>query len=102
MKEAAKQISLLILALSFNLVWADSNFGKIAFFQNHPVICNEYSDTSNPVENFNLSSCEDDVFMNNLKVKANLFSISHDLVSFLKVSFRSDYLSNIWQPPNLA
>jgi hypothetical protein len=102
MKEAVKQISLLILALSFNLVWADSNFSEMAFFQNHTVICNECSDTSNPVENFHLSSCEDYVFINNLKIKSNLFSISIDLVPFIKVSFRNDYLSNVWQPPKFS
>jgi hypothetical protein len=97
MKEPIKQISLLILALSFNLVWANSSFDEMAFFQNHPGICNECSDTSDPAENIHLSFCEDDVFMNDSKVKSN-----YDLVSFLKVSFSNDFLNKVWQPPKFS
>jgi hypothetical protein len=102
MKEPIKQISLLILALSLNLVWANSSFDEMAFFQNHPGICNECSDTSDPAEYIHLSFCEDDVFMNDSKVKSNLFSIGYDLVPFLEVSFSNDFLNEVWQPPKFS
>ncbi len=102
MKEAIKQISLLILALSLNLVWANSSFNDIAFFQIHLSACSEYSDSSDLLEYSHSICCEDDVFMDNAKVKSDIFNIRNDIVSVLIVNFQNDYLNNVWQPPKFS
>jgi len=102
MKKAIKQISFLILALSLNLVWASSSFNDIAFSQNHISTCNECSDSSDPFECFHSICCEDDVFMNDSKVKSNIFNVMNDKVSVLNDNFRNGYLNNIWQPPKFV
>jgi hypothetical protein len=99
MKKAIKQISFLILALSLNLVWANSSFNDIASFQNHISTCNECSDSSDPFECFHSICCEDDVFMNDSKVKSGIFNVMNDKVSVLNDNFRNGYVNNIWQPP---
>jgi hypothetical protein len=98
MKKTLKQISFLILALSINLVWAN-RFEDIVFFQNHASTWTESSDSTDPFEYFHSICCEDDVFMNDPKVKSNIFIVRNDLVPALKVDFLNDYLDNIWQPP---
>jgi hypothetical protein len=99
MKRAIKQISLLILALSLNLVWANSSFDDIAFFQNHISIFNECSDSSVPFECFHSICCEDDVFMYDSKVKSNESDTENDRVPGINDNFRNGYLNTIWQPP---
>jgi hypothetical protein len=99
MKKAIQQISLLILALSLNLVWANSSFDDIASFQNHITACSECSDSSDPFEYFHSICCEDDVFMNDSKVKSNVSDTENDRVPGLNDNFRNGYLNTIWQPP---
>jgi hypothetical protein len=102
MKKAIKQISLLILTLSLNLVWANSSFDDIAYFQNHISTCSQCSDSSDPFECFHSICCEDDVLMNDSKVKSNIFNLVNDNVLVLNDNFRNDYLNNIWQPPKFS
>jgi hypothetical protein len=102
MRKAMKQISFLILALSLNLVWTVGSFNDIVFFHNQLSICSECPDTSDPLECFHSFCCEDDVFMNDPKVKSKIFNVRNDIVPVLKADFRNDYLDNIWQPPKFS
>jgi hypothetical protein len=102
MKKAIKQISFLILALSLNLVWTSNCFDDIAFFQNHISTCSECSDSSDPFEHIHSICCEDDVFMNDSKVKSNIFNVKNDKVPVLNDNFRNDYSNDIWQPPKFS
>jgi hypothetical protein len=91
-----------MLALSLNLVWADSSFEDIVFFQNHVSNCSQSSDSADPFEYFHSICCEDDVFMNDPKVKSNIFNVRNDLVPVLKVDILNDYSDNVWQPPKFS
>jgi hypothetical protein len=99
MKKAIKQISFLIMVLSLNLVWANSSFDDIAFSKNHINTCSECSDSSDTFEYFSSICCEDDIFMNDSKVKSNIFDVRNDKFPFINDNFRNEYLNIVWQPP---
>ena len=99
MKKAIQQISLLILALSLTLIWADSSFDDIASFQNYITASSECSDSSDTFEYFSSVCCEDDVFMYDSKVKSNVSGTENDIVPGLNDNFRNGYLNTVWQPP---
>ena len=102
MGKAIKQISVLILVLSLYVVWVNSSFIGIAFFNNYLCISGECQDSSDTFECFHSFCCEDDVFMTDLKIKSNLFDAMNDKVPGLNDNFRNNYSNNIWQPPKFS
>jgi hypothetical protein len=100
--KAIKQITVMLLALCLNLVWANSIFDDIVFFQHQISNCSECPDTSDPGNYSHSISCEDDVFIHDSLVKSNIFGVTTENAPVLTDNFRNLYLNNIWQPPKIS
>jgi hypothetical protein len=102
MGKAIKQISILTLVLSLNLVWVNSSFADIAFFNNQLCISGECQDSSDFLEYCHTFCSEDDVSMCYSKVQSNIFTTEKEKVPAFTGNFDNNYLNNIWQPPKLS
>ena len=102
MGKAIKQIAVLTLVLSLNLVWVNSSFADIAFVKNYLCKSGECQDSSDFFEYFHEFCIEDDVFMYDSKVQSNIFTTEKEKVPFFASNFDDNYLNNIWQPPKLS
>jgi hypothetical protein len=89
----------MIFALMLNLVWANSRFDEVAFFQNIISACSDCQDTSDPFDYLHSICCEDDVYSNDSIVKSKRVDVMNDNLHPLKDNFQNEYLSKIWQPP---
>jgi hypothetical protein len=102
MKVALKQTYLLFLVLSLTLVLADCNFIDNAF--SHHIInaqreCSDLSDNSDP----SILGCfEDEVFINDSRIKSAAHAVCVELVPTINTNFNSPYFSSIWQPPKFS
>jgi len=102
MGKAIKQISVLILVLSLYVVWVNSSFIGIAFFNNYICISGECQDSSDFFEYFDAFCSEDDVYMYDSKVQLNIFITEKERARVFTGNFDDNYLNNIWQPPKLS
>jgi len=102
MKIALKQIYLLFLALSLNLILADCNF--MGNTLSHQLNNNrqECPDTSGITFHSNSVCFDDELFMNDSKEKSSALCCVVELVPELTINFKSRNTTSIWQPPKLS
>jgi hypothetical protein len=90
----------LILAFSLTLNLADYGFTGYYFYYNQVSDCGENPDFLSLFNSQNVCS-EDDIFINDLRVNLNKSFYKNRLVSFLKITIKSNYISNVWRPPKI-
>lgn len=93
------QASILIFAISLNLVWANSSLIDNVSFGDHINLSGESSDASDTCEYFYSFCCEDDGFMCDSKAKTYIFHQRNDLIQVFEISTLNEYLNSVWQPP---
>jgi hypothetical protein len=99
MSKEIKEISFLIFAIMLNLMWANQSFNDLALLQNQICDFNECQNSSGTLKSNISICCEDDVFLNDYRLKPGIFDEMNDRVHFSNESFRSEYLNQVWQPP---
>jgi hypothetical protein len=102
MKKALKQAYLLLVALSLTLILADCDFIDNAFSHNHIITLSECPGTSNCFGHSHSVCFDDDVFINDSKVKSDKFLTCIGLIPILKFNFKNSFITNIWQPPKFS
>lgn len=101
MKKNKKTISLVFLLLSFTLVLADSSFFSHSDSQITKT-CNTCPDISDHFEHNHSHGAEDNVIISNTKSKTTHVLFQVDLISTTDINLKSNFISNIWQPPKLS
>jgi hypothetical protein len=102
MKAALMQTHFLFIVLSLSLILADCSFIGNAFTHHLTSTQRECSDISGNIAHSGSVCFEDEVFMNDIKVKPTIFLGCIELVPNLTVNFKSHYITSIWQPPKFS
>jgi hypothetical protein len=99
MSKEIKKISFLIFAITLNLMLANQSFNDPALLQNQICDCNECQNSSGPLKSNISICCDDDVFLNDSRLKPGIFDEMNDRVHFSNESLCNEYLNQVWQPP---
>jgi hypothetical protein len=102
MKIAIKQLFILIFAISITFTIANCGFIDNILRLNN--ICSniENSDISNHSEDSHSVNFNDDVLINDSKIKSNKFTCIIDLIAHKNDNFKNNLSPSIWQPPKIA
>jgi hypothetical protein len=101
MNKIKKTLSLSILLISFTLLQADLSF--FSFSESNAIIaCDDFPDFSNHFEHSHAHGSEDNLIVNELKSKSDHLIFRVEIISTPDKNFKSNFISNIWQPPKVS
>jgi hypothetical protein len=101
MKKNQKTISLVLLLLSFTLILADCSI--FSFSDTNTITrCNTCPDISDHFEHSHSNGTEDNVIINEAKSKTTFILFLVDFISVIDINRKSNFISNIWQPPKFS
>lgn len=102
MNKTIKQIYRLFVMLCFTMILIDFAIINNLFIHDTHNSSIECTDHCNNIESSHSTICESEYLNNDSNIKSYMFFNNFELAPILKLSFKDNYNSFIWQPPKFS